>query len=81
MHHSLVIIDIILIIFSFVRTKRDLAALAATCKTFRDPALEILWSTLRDFAPLARCLPNDIWNEAKDSLPSEGPGPVLTTLV
>jgi hypothetical protein len=85
MHRCLDVQEIILIIFHLTTTKRDLAALAVTCKTFRDPALEILWSELNEFSPLARCLPNDIWKEEIDSQPSsnsvQGSGPVLTVLV
>jgi hypothetical protein len=86
MHRCLNIEEIVLIIFSLT-ARRDLAALAATCKTFRNPALETLWSELDDFAPLARCLPADMWNEAKDSyallppISAEGHRPALTKLV
>ena len=62
MHHCLYIEEIICIIFS-LSTKRDLVSLAATCKTFRDPALRILWRCLEDLSPLIRCLPVDIWIE------------------
>lgn len=36
---------------------RDLAALARTCRAFKEPALDILWSDLQDPSPLLRCLP------------------------
>ena len=35
----------------------DLAALARTCRAFKEPALDLLWRTLVDLSPLARCLP------------------------
>lgn len=35
----------------------DLAALARTCRTFKEPALDVLWSELIDLSPLAYCLP------------------------
>ncbi|KAF8547266.1 hypothetical protein OG21DRAFT_1425191, partial [Imleria badia] len=34
-----------------------LAALAQTCRTFKEPALDELWGTLDDLTPLAQCLP------------------------
>ncbi|KAF8434547.1 hypothetical protein L210DRAFT_3649048 [Boletus edulis BED1] len=34
-----------------------LAALARTCRTFKEPALDLLWRDLDDSSPLARCLP------------------------
>ncbi|KAJ7127285.1 hypothetical protein C8R43DRAFT_1240431 [Mycena crocata] len=39
---------------------RDLAALARTCKTFRDPALDILWRRQDSLTPAVRCLPGDL---------------------
>ena len=35
----------------------DLAALARTCKAFKEPALDLLWEELDDLSPLLRCLP------------------------
>ncbi|KAN0090753.1 hypothetical protein V8E55_004319, partial [Tylopilus felleus] len=35
-------------------------ALARTCRTFKEPALDTLWSELSDLRPLARCLPNSL---------------------
>ncbi|KAG9316225.1 hypothetical protein JVU11DRAFT_2252 [Chiua virens] len=35
----------------------DLAALARTCRTFKEPALDVLWTELPNLSPLARCLP------------------------
>lgn len=32
--------------------------LARTCRTFKEPALDVLWSELVDLAPLVRCLPD-----------------------
>jgi hypothetical protein len=66
MHHCLNIGEIVRVIFGLVDAKGDLAALAATCELFRDLALELLWASLDSFAPLIRCLPDDIWSE--DSL-------------
>ena len=35
----------------------DLAALARSCRTFKEPALDVLWGVLIDLSPLVRCLP------------------------
>ena len=35
----------------------DLAVLARTCRTFKEPALDVLWTELVNLSPLARCLP------------------------
>ncbi|KAH7929497.1 hypothetical protein BV22DRAFT_130028 [Leucogyrophana mollusca] len=43
------------------RARADLASLARTCRIFRDPALDSLWSFLKSFDPLIRCLPQDLW--------------------
>ncbi|KAH7924043.1 hypothetical protein BV22DRAFT_541321 [Leucogyrophana mollusca] len=43
------------------QARADLASLARTCRTFRDPALDVLWSFLNSFDPLIRCLPQDLW--------------------
>ncbi|KAF8434373.1 hypothetical protein L210DRAFT_3410851, partial [Boletus edulis BED1] len=34
-----------------------LAALVRTCRTFKEPALDVLWSELVDLTPLPRCIP------------------------
>lgn len=36
----------------------DLAALARTCRIFKEPALDVLWSELIDLSPLPRCVPD-----------------------
>ena len=35
----------------------DLSALARTCRTFKEPALDVLWRVLTGSSPLARSLP------------------------
>ena len=35
----------------------EVAALARTCRAFKEPALDILWEVLPDLTPLVRCLP------------------------
>ena len=39
------------------RATVDLAVLARTCRTFKEPALDVLWTELVNLSPLARCLP------------------------
>ncbi|KAH7913663.1 hypothetical protein BJ138DRAFT_1124160 [Hygrophoropsis aurantiaca] len=36
---------------------RTLARLARTCQTFKEPALDVLWSRMETLNPLAQCLP------------------------
>ncbi|KAF8433869.1 hypothetical protein L210DRAFT_3554750 [Boletus edulis BED1] len=68
MHQALKIEELLLNIFnhccpSTLRTNQhkkatsDLAALARTCRAFKEPALDVLWSVLIDLSPLTRCLP------------------------
>ena len=63
MHHMLQIEEILLNIFGHCRLPRresatsDLPALARTCRTFKEPALNVLWESLDDPSPLAQCLP------------------------
>ena len=65
MHHALEVQEILLNIFRFFGRRHydrddgpgDLASLARTCRTFKEPALDILWEVLDDLSPLARCLP------------------------
>ena len=69
MHHALHIGEILFNVFGHCyytnpsqaversRSTADLAALARTCRTFKEPALDVLWSELIDLSPLAFCLP------------------------
>ena len=72
MHHALEIDEILLNIFAHCNPPRfknyrhvgrpfgialDLVALARTCRMFKEPALDVLWSELSDLCPLAQCLP------------------------
>ncbi|KIK77602.1 hypothetical protein PAXRUDRAFT_166327 [Paxillus rubicundulus Ve08.2h10] len=45
-----------------------LAALARTCSSFTEPALDVLWYDLDTFEPLLRSLPLDIWSRGGYSL-------------
>ncbi|KAF8550892.1 hypothetical protein OG21DRAFT_1487398 [Imleria badia] len=69
MHHALRLEEILLNIFGQCypptpinrqrapRATADLAALARTCRRFKEPALDVLWTELVNLSPLARCLP------------------------
>ncbi|KAF8125009.1 hypothetical protein EV363DRAFT_1270918 [Boletus edulis] len=58
MHRALEIQEILLNIFGHCHyPTTDLAALARTCRAFKDPALDVLWETLPDLSPLAQCVP------------------------
>ncbi|KAF8549986.1 hypothetical protein OG21DRAFT_1500086 [Imleria badia] len=61
MHHALEIQEIVSNIFDHFSDDNtaapSLAALAITCRTFKEPALDVLWRTLDDLSALARCLP------------------------
>jgi hypothetical protein len=43
--------------------KATAVALARCCKSFEDPALDVLWETQDGLPPLLKCLPGDVWNE------------------
>ncbi|RDB17368.1 hypothetical protein Hypma_001836 [Hypsizygus marmoreus] len=67
MHRCLGVLDVLQNIFSLVfqsptHGSMDLAQLAVTCQLFRAPALDILWRTLPNLAPLIRCIPDDAWS-------------------
>ena len=81
MHQALQIEEILINIFSFCYVKRRLprrlarrqlwyansrvAALARTCKTFKEPALDMIWAELDDLTPLVRCLSEASWVESE----------------
>ncbi|KAJ6460996.1 hypothetical protein C8R45DRAFT_1028905 [Mycena sanguinolenta] len=48
----------------------DLAALARTCKTFCDPALDLLWREQETLANLLKCLPSHLWKEESKQISS-----------
>lgn len=37
------------------------AAMAATCSTFYEPAMDVLWHTVPDMTPAVRSLPRNEW--------------------
>ncbi|KAF9001500.1 hypothetical protein BDQ17DRAFT_1358311 [Cyathus striatus] len=55
--------EILRLICEEIDSKSTLASLARTCKAFEHPALDVLWSTLVEFYPLAKCLPAHLLEE------------------
>ncbi|KAH7909611.1 hypothetical protein BJ138DRAFT_208021 [Hygrophoropsis aurantiaca] len=45
-----------------MKTSRTLAALAATCRTFRDPALAVRWRRLCGVRPLIQLFNSATWS-------------------
>ncbi|TFK31479.1 hypothetical protein BDQ12DRAFT_694091 [Crucibulum laeve] len=43
------------------KDKSDALSLVKTCRTFKEPALEVLWSRLGSILPLLMLLPGDLW--------------------
>ncbi|KAG1862525.1 hypothetical protein DFJ58DRAFT_700440 [Suillus subalutaceus] len=66
MHVCLLPPEILLHIFSIckdcqsIRPRVTLASLARTCRTFKEPALDILWENIDGFKPLISCLPGGV---------------------
>ncbi|KAJ7466204.1 hypothetical protein B0H11DRAFT_59893 [Mycena galericulata] len=52
-------------------TSQSLAAMARTCKTFRDPALDLLWSSQDTVMNVLDCMPGDIWEWLDELEPEE----------
>ena len=74
MHRALHIQEILIHIFSFYSAgwgllyhdaNSYLVALARTCKTFKEPALDMIWAELSNLTPLVRCLPGTSWVESE----------------
>ncbi|KAH7906622.1 hypothetical protein BJ138DRAFT_1162238 [Hygrophoropsis aurantiaca] len=61
MHHALLIGEIQLYVFHQISDKRTLSALARTCQTFTEAALDVLWRDLKSFTKLIQCMPRDLW--------------------
>jgi hypothetical protein len=67
MHKCLTIQELVRLIIDFcidgeLKTDRHtLLAIASTCRTFEEPALNRLWYKLESLQPLFKCLPQDAW--------------------
>lgn len=74
MHHCLTVTEILYSIIelshcnddSLFRDTRSVFGLVLTCKSFLEPALDVLWKEQSDLSDLLRCLPADSWKEARD---------------
>lgn len=66
MHFCLQIAEILNIFQNF--DQQTLYALALTCSTFRDIALDILWGSHNDMLLLLKTFPADAWKEDGDPI-------------
>jgi hypothetical protein len=69
MHTTLFVVEVLLETFAYLKpsgsasekllSRRSLAALAATCKHFHEPAMDLLWEDMDDYGitPLLACVP------------------------
>ena len=72
MHHCLSVPEILSNIFQYVKCAikegpATLASAARTCKTFSEPALDILWRDQSSLMPLIKCLPANALKESRFS--------------
>ncbi|KAJ7116932.1 hypothetical protein C8R44DRAFT_879462 [Mycena epipterygia] len=63
MHRCLQIREILDMFFEPADSYGTLAALARTCTTFQNPALDILWRNQDTLMNLLRCMPTDLFSE------------------
>ena len=59
MHSCLLIDEILRNIAQRLRTSQDLLNMALSCRSFKEPALDALWSDIASFDNLMECLPYD----------------------
>ncbi|KAJ7060511.1 hypothetical protein C8F01DRAFT_1293012, partial [Mycena amicta] len=81
MHNCLCIAEVLDNIFGHLgglSYRGSLAAVARTCKTFTDPALDPLWAEQSNLENLLKCLPSNCWQEIELSGTWDSP---LTTIV
>ncbi|KAG1846073.1 hypothetical protein DFJ58DRAFT_501358 [Suillus subalutaceus] len=52
----------------FLDMRKTLLALALTCKSFTEPALDLLWRHLGGLEPLIKCLPQSLWKQDGEKL-------------
>ncbi|KZT73900.1 hypothetical protein DAEQUDRAFT_808067 [Daedalea quercina L-15889] len=67
MHPCLQVPELLDIIFHWLGdgpspSAGSLASLACTCRSFLEPALDVLWSNLANIGPLIKLLPEDVWS-------------------
>lgn len=68
MHACLLPVETLLDIFTIIHEDSSvdsyptLAALARTCRTFKEPALDTLWKHIHGLEPLISCFPEGVRN-------------------
>ncbi|OAX38826.1 hypothetical protein K503DRAFT_132633 [Rhizopogon vinicolor AM-OR11-026] len=74
-HICLLPAEILLVIFTIIREEprthdslkqKTIAALARTCRTFKEPALDVLWKNINGIKPLLSFLPEGVVTETVD---------------
>ena len=45
-------------------------SLACCCRSFEDPALDVLWEMQYRLTPLLKCFPQEVWKEEKGTFVS-----------
>jgi hypothetical protein len=68
--------EILLYIFAIYKDSSDysratLAALAGTCRKFKEPALDTLWKDITGFKPFISCLPGGVTEKEQGDLVSK----------
>jgi hypothetical protein len=70
MHRCLMIPEICVQICNEIcelQSRKTLAAMAQSCRTFEQPALSILWHTQLSMGPMMGCLPDGVWEQSAES--------------
>jgi hypothetical protein len=70
MHHCLHVTEILRFIFQLTASEESgsrkrnqtLYSIALTCRSFQDPALDLLWYSQTSLVPLFKTLPRDLWD-------------------
>ncbi|KAG1757081.1 hypothetical protein EDB19DRAFT_2033285 [Suillus lakei] len=78
MHVCLLPTEILLHVFALYKdrelsSRATLAALARTCRKFKEPALDILWKDITGFTPLISCLPGGVTKKKRGKLTFKRP--------
>ena len=53
---------------------------ACCCKSFQEPALDVLWKTQDRLTPLLKCFPQDVWEEKNGDFVSQVANCIFSTL-
>ena len=68
--HALVVLE----------AKATAVALACCCKSFEEPALDVLWEAQNRLGPLLKCFPRDVWEEEDGNFVSPLTALIFSTL-